>query len=209
MRKSITDKMPHELFGDGKTPETTRERLLECAQDLFYSKGFNAVGIDEIAAKAEVTKATFYNHFESRDALIADVVRRADDQIHSQFMQQVRQRAPWDAKAALLAMFDVLDEWLNHPDFSGCLFLKACMAFPNKQDPIHQAASQHYVVTTRDVSELATAAGITCADQFAEEWVLLIEGALSHRVITQDDGAAEIAKRMAERILDHWTRPQR
>ena len=78
MKKPVTDKMPHELFGDGAAPETTREKILECAQDLFYSRGFHAVGVDQIAENAQVTKATLYNHFESRDALTAAVIRRAD-----------------------------------------------------------------------------------------------------------------------------------
>lgn len=70
----VSDKMPHELFGDGSPPATTRDRLLEHAQDLFYSRGFHAVGIDEIVRRAGVTKATFYNHFESRDDLIVEVI---------------------------------------------------------------------------------------------------------------------------------------
>jgi AcrR family transcriptional regulator len=205
MKKPITDKMPYELFGNGTPPETTRERILECAQELFYSKGFHGVGIDEIAERAGVTKATFYNHFDSRDALTAETVRRADAQLHAQFMHAVRERAKWDPKAALLAMFDVLNEWFNHPDFSGCLFVKACMAFPNQHDPIHKAASQHYIVTASEISELAKAAGISDAESFSEEWVLLIEGALSHRVVTLDDRAAVVAKRLAEVTLDRWT----
>ncbi|MGI9429761.1 MAG: TetR/AcrR family transcriptional regulator [Bythopirellula sp.] len=205
MSRKAEGKMPYELFGDGTEPETTRERILEYAQDLFYSQGFHAVGIDEIVAKAGVTKATFYNHFESRDMLIADVIRKADGQIHERFVDAVRQRGGWDAKAALMAMFDVLDVWFNHPDFHGCLFLKACMAFPNEHDPIHKAARAHYVVTCADIAEMATALPIEDTESFAEEWILLIEGALSFRAVCQDDRAARIAKRMAKSTLERWT----
>ena len=205
MAPRVSDKLPHQLFGDGTPPQTTRERILEQAQDLFYSKGFHAVGIDQIAERADVTKATLYNHFESRDELTAEVVKRADAQMHERFMQAVRERAGWDASAALLAMFDVLDEWFTHPDFYGCLFLKACMAFPNKHDPIHKAASAHYLVTARDVAEMAKSLGVAEADRFAEEWVLLIEGALSYRAVAQDDQAAKIARRIAETTLARWT----
>ena len=207
MVERVSDKLPHELFGDGIPPETTRDRILEHAQDLFYSRGFHAVGIDQIVERAGVTKATFYNHFESRDALTVEVIQRADPQIHSRFMQTVRERAGWDPQSALLAMFDILDEWFNHPDFRGCLFLKACMAFPNRHDPIHKAAAAHYLVTARDVAGMATALGIQDAEQFAEEWILLIEGAVTFRAVTQDDRAAKIAKRMAEATLLRWLTP--
>ena len=204
MTRKATGKLPHELFGDGTPPETTRDRILEHGQDLFYSQGFHAVGINEIAAKAGVTKATFYNHFESRDELIAAVIQKADVQIHARFIKAVRERGGWDAKAGLLAMFDILDEWFNHPDFHGCLFLKACMAFPNEHDPIHKAASAHYVVTCQDIAKMASTLPIEDTETFAEEWILLIEGALSFRAVCQDDRAARIAKRLAEATLERW-----
>ena len=201
MNEPISDKLPHELFGDGVAPESTRDRILEYAQDLFYSRGFHAVGLDQIVREAGLTKATFYNHFESRDALICEVIRRADKQIGARFMQEVRERSGWDPRAALLAMFDVLHEWFNHPDFRGCQFLSACMAFPDPADPIHRAAGAHYLATTDEITEIARAARVGDPEGFAREWVLLIEGAVAHRAITQDDDAALIAKRTAELVL--------
>ena len=204
MDESISDKMPHQLFGDGTPPVGTRERLLEQAQDLFYSCGFHAVGIEQVAEKAGVTKATFYNHFESRDELTAEVVKRADTLIHDAFTKAVRTKAGWDAEAALLAMFDVLDDWFNHPDFRGCLFLQACMAFPNKHDPVYKAAKAHYVATADDVANIATSIGISDPQSFAEQWVMLLQGAVSYRAVARDNRAAKIAKEMARFTLEKW-----
>ena len=46
-RKSVT-----ELFGLPEAPKNGRERLLTVAIDLFYRRGFNAVGIDQVIAAA-------------------------------------------------------------------------------------------------------------------------------------------------------------
>ena len=60
--------------------ETTRPlsaakaRLLEVADELFYSEGIHTVGIDRIIATAGVTKATFYKHYGSKDNLILDYI---------------------------------------------------------------------------------------------------------------------------------------
>ena len=35
-----------------------RERILQCALELFYAKGYDAVGVQEIAQKAGITKPT-------------------------------------------------------------------------------------------------------------------------------------------------------
>ncbi len=43
---------------------------------LFAEKGPDAVAIDDVVAAADLAKGTFYNHFDSKDAL-ADAVARA------------------------------------------------------------------------------------------------------------------------------------
>ena len=47
------------------------ERILAAADKLFYAEGIRAVGVDTVAAEAGVSKRTLYNHYPSKDALIA------------------------------------------------------------------------------------------------------------------------------------------
>jgi hypothetical protein len=100
----------------------------------------------------------------------------------------------------------VLDDWFNHPDYQGCLFLHACMAFPSPHDPIHQAASGHYLATMEAIRQMAEAAGVNVksSEAFAREMVLLLQGLLMFRQVNQDDEAARIAKHMAERRLAEY-----
>ncbi|HZK79669.1 MAG TPA: TetR/AcrR family transcriptional regulator, partial [Humisphaera sp.] len=59
-------------------PSSTREKLIQSAYDLFRKFGFHAAGLDQIIKKAGVAKGTFYNHFESKDALILAVLEWRD-----------------------------------------------------------------------------------------------------------------------------------
>ena len=68
-----------QLLGIPDESTSGRERLIDKAIDLFYSHGFNAVGIDRIIAAAGVTKTTFYKHFESKDELMVAAVKKRDD----------------------------------------------------------------------------------------------------------------------------------
>lgn len=51
-----------------------RAQILGAARKLFLETGLEATSMDQIAAEAGVSKATLYNHFESKDALFADVM---------------------------------------------------------------------------------------------------------------------------------------
>ncbi|EXA74754.1 TetR/AcrR family transcriptional regulator, partial [Acinetobacter baumannii] len=45
-------------------------RVLHTARDLFKQYGFHKVGVDRIIAESKITKATFYNYFQSKERLI-------------------------------------------------------------------------------------------------------------------------------------------
>lgn len=49
-----------------RNPLETRERLLETAVELVWQSNYCSVGVNEICARAGVTKGAFYHHFESK-----------------------------------------------------------------------------------------------------------------------------------------------
>jgi AcrR family transcriptional regulator len=53
-----------------------REQLLDVGRELFGQKGYEATSIEEIAARAEVSKPVVYEHFGGKDGLYAAVVER-------------------------------------------------------------------------------------------------------------------------------------
>ena len=54
-----------------------RTRILEVAERLFYSEGVRATGTEKIMSVSDVAKATFYRHFESKDALVLAYLDRS------------------------------------------------------------------------------------------------------------------------------------
>lgn len=49
----------------------TRERLLDAARVLFAARGVTGTTIDAITTKADVARATFFNYFPGKDAVLA------------------------------------------------------------------------------------------------------------------------------------------
>jgi TetR/AcrR family transcriptional regulator, transcriptional repressor for nem operon len=58
---------------------TVRDRLLAAGMETLHRRGFNATGVQDIADTARVPKGSFYNHFESKDALGAEVAQAYAD----------------------------------------------------------------------------------------------------------------------------------
>lgn len=53
-----------------------KEEILGAGVDLFLEKGFNAAGVKDITDRAGVPKGSFYNHFESKEALATVALER-------------------------------------------------------------------------------------------------------------------------------------
>jgi AcrR family transcriptional regulator len=183
-------------------PRDTRERILYTALDAFYAFGFHEVGLDRILEAAGVTKTTFYNHFESRDHLILEALAAREAWEGEAIERGMRARAGYDPRGLLLAHFDVMDEWFNHPDYKGCMFVLACAQFPVRTDPIHKRAAKAFEAAEEQARGLAKAAGVRDPDAFARAYVMLIEGALTRRLVTSDNGAAREARAIVARMLD-------
>lgn len=122
-------------------PSEARERLLRTASGLFYAKGIHAVGIDEIISRAQVTRATFYRHFPSKDDLIVQYIRTADQGVRDAVA--VATDKPTSADSGVRALADFVASQIKTPGFRGCAFLNAAAEYPDVENPIHQAILAH------------------------------------------------------------------
>ncbi|WP_425310100.1 TetR/AcrR family transcriptional regulator [Ammonicoccus fulvus] len=58
------------------TGQERREQLIEVSRGLFADKGFDGTSVEEIAAKAQVSKPVVYEHFGGKEGVYAVVVDR-------------------------------------------------------------------------------------------------------------------------------------
>ncbi|MFA6218505.1 MAG: TetR/AcrR family transcriptional regulator [Erythrobacter sp.] len=56
-------------------PQTARDRLLEAGVRLIRRQGYAATSVGELCAEAGVTKGAFFHHFDSKEALGAELAR--------------------------------------------------------------------------------------------------------------------------------------
>ncbi|MGP8297504.1 TetR/AcrR family transcriptional regulator [Streptomyces inhibens] len=68
----------------------TRQALADAAMRLFTERGFDDVGVREVAEAADVSLSTLFKHFPSKEALVFDL----DADVESALVAAVRDRAP-------------------------------------------------------------------------------------------------------------------
>jgi AcrR family transcriptional regulator len=183
-----------------------RDDLVDTALKLFYTGGFNATGIDKILAESGVAKMTLYKHFRSKDELILTVLRRRDEQFRS-WMEAEMEKAAEAPRDRLLALFDALELWFEGRAFKGmgfygCAFINASGEFGALDHPAHQIAAEHKRQIVAYLARLCAEAGADDPEALAERIALLKEGAIATAQVRGMPEAAQLAKGMAEAVLD-------
>ncbi len=56
--------------------QQTRERLLDAAIECFLEKGYDETTVDQIAARADVARATVFNHFPEKERFLSAYLER-------------------------------------------------------------------------------------------------------------------------------------
>lgn len=180
---------------------STRDRLIQTAHQLFYNDGFRNVGLDRILSKVGVTKTTFYNHFESKDDLVLEVLNWHDRWWRDTFLGLLRKHGGDSPRGQILAIPDALDEVFASGGFNGCIFVNVAVEFPLPHDPAHQAAAAHKRAMGEIIRELAGYAGATDPEAIAREISLVMEGTYVTRHVTHDPKTSEIARHLIGMIV--------
>jgi TetR/AcrR family transcriptional repressor of nem operon len=69
--------------------QETRDRIIETAARRFREQGFDASGVQALMADAGLTNGAFYNHFASKEDLIAEAMAAALDQRFKVIQEQL------------------------------------------------------------------------------------------------------------------------
>jgi TetR/AcrR family transcriptional regulator, transcriptional repressor for nem operon len=134
-----------------------RERLLTAAFETLHRNGFNATGVQDITDAAKVPKGSFYNHFESKDALGVEVVE------HYAAKSAERRQALVDGPEAPLARLKAYFKSLNQlgpaSGFSrGCLLGNFSAELANQSPDIRQALARALADWTKDIARVVAEA---------------------------------------------------
>ena len=98
----------------------TKQRILDTAAQLFCERGYEMVGINELIEKSGVAKATFYQHFRSKEKLCVEWLKLEAAESEQAARALLDSDLPPQEKVAL--KFDRVREYLSSSDYRGCSF---------------------------------------------------------------------------------------
>ncbi|MFV2179333.1 TetR/AcrR family transcriptional regulator [Actinomadura sp. LOL_016] len=165
-------------------------RLLDAAEALFYRRGVQAVGMDDLRAASGVSLKRLYGTFPSKEALVTAYLERRDLRWTGDLESYVATRDD-----SVAAVFDWLGEWFASDDFHGCAFINAFGELREGSAPVAAAARAHKERLFRFLR------GLVKDDVLAAQLVMLMDGAIVSASINGDPGAAATARKAAEALV--------
>jgi len=120
-----------------------RERLLDTGLRVLHERGFNATSVQDITEAAGVPKGSFYNHFESKEDLGAEVVLRYLES--SNKTQAVLRDPKFSPYARLRKYFEGLVQVAEKKEFcGGCLLGNFGAELSEQSEMIRVRVSQEF-----------------------------------------------------------------
>jgi AcrR family transcriptional regulator len=123
----------------------TRERIAEVARELFVAQGFDAVTVVEVARAAQVSEATVFNYFPTKDDLFFG---GGLEQFQAATLAAVRDRSAGESAIAAFRRFTVTN--VAHTADPGAVELITTAARVVAGSPSLQAREREIVATTTD-----------------------------------------------------------
>jgi len=93
-----------------KEPEIRRNEILDAAERLLFTKGYEQMAIREIVDELQIAKGTVYHYFESKQALLMALVERIGEQAE-QLVLPIASSREMPAQDKLLRIFAVLNQY--------------------------------------------------------------------------------------------------
>jgi len=108
--------------------QSTKDLIINTASELFYSKGYNLIGINEIIEKSGIAKATLYNHFKSKEDLCLAYLHKRDTELLENISEFCQSKSKGNKQ--LLAVLEFLLRFFEADNFNGCWCLRTMAEVP-------------------------------------------------------------------------------
>lgn len=169
-----------------------REKILEVGYDLFYQKGFETTGVQEIANASSVPKGSFYNYFSSKTDFAVEVIELYAER-QSAYLQENLVQGEKSPLTRLKGLFEDWEDQFFKVGASGCLAGNLSQELANHEEPIRIALyaalrklESFFILTVRQAQE----AEEVSTDISAEETGAFLyngwQGALLRAKVTQN-----------------------
>lgn len=178
------------------------DKILDTAERLFYTQGYNTTGINQVIEEADIAKGSLYKHFESKTDLMAAYLERFHQRWYERLVQKVSE-VP-DPKQKLLAVLDYHRERQEIREYGGCPFIKA-----NDEAGMTNTRILSEIQNAKDrlkkfISKLVAKSGhkkILSDKELTETIFLMTEGGVVAASVFKQNTALQTAKKILQKLI--------
>jgi len=181
-----------------------KDHIIKTASDLFYHKGYNLTGINEIISEAGIAKATLYNHFKSKEDICLAYLQYKNRAFLTKINEVCYSKK--EGTDQVLAVFDFLELFFKDKDFNGCWCINTISELPKENQKIRleiQLQKRNFIAFLTDLVET----NLPNQDKAQQEMMarqiyLLYEGAVSESHLHQSDWPITSARELCNTIIN-------
>lgn len=172
---------------DEPADDSSRERILAAAEELFAELGFDATPTSRIAERANVPKGLVHYYFRRKPDLLVALIERLPDE-HVDIAAII---APGNVAASLRALVAMLDARIEASQLLSHLLWREA----DTHEAVRAAMQRRYRSVVGQITAVITAARGALApeaDTEAAAELLALAVSYRHSTVRHDDGAAPI-----------------
>lgn len=185
---------------------SSKDRIIETANDLFYRQGYHQTGINQIIEESGVAKATFYSNFKSKEDLGVEYLRERD-RIDTNATKNTLNGIT-DPYKRYMSIISGLLEYMQDTDFRGCAFGNMAVEITDPNHPMRKEVKLHddrfrsiLKDVIQDLKDSSPKYKHLNVDQLVDTYHLLVEGAIVASKNYNDIWPIERAVKLIEKLV--------
>lgn len=169
-----------------KSSEPTRNRLLEAAAVLVAEESLANLSIENIADKAGVSRRTFFQHFPSKDHLLAAVVEYSRPTYLDRYKTWSDNCGPGATiDQRIVKIFENITQAAHNPNWKGCCFIRMAAELGSLQGhPVHLLVAAANSDLEKWLETELAKEDYDAPEALARQFVVLINGLLMIQLVT-------------------------
>ncbi len=122
---------------------TTKERILDAAEEIMLAKSFHSVGLNEILSAVKVPKGSFYHYFASKEQFGVELIRHYVGE-HTERLRKYFEDESVPALERFAAHWNMLIGKMTECscDSGACLVAKLSMEVATFSEPMREAMAE-------------------------------------------------------------------
>jgi AcrR family transcriptional regulator len=116
--------------------------IVDAAERVFFSKGYDTAKMDDVAEEAEYSKGTLYLYFKSKEELYLKIVSRAEKTLYDLFENAIIDEP--DGLCKVRAIGEAFMKfYVEHPDYHSALMFDQAKEINAKEIQIHESVHEN------------------------------------------------------------------